>query len=211
MNWTLFMEYMLILDVIWPLIEFSLPPTRSPNALYERKEGGGRKRTDNRILLNTILYALMTGAQWNSIYPDAQGYLCKGKTAHKWLMIWSRANFFEDLMQAILILYDIHRGLRAKWLSIDCNLYKAPLGGEKTGRNPTDRGKLGGKRSVCVEEDGIVLSFVHAGANVHDSKLLEETLRAIKLIFPDNIVIHVCLDAGYVGCEGIVDHRGLFR
>ena len=64
-------------------------------------------------------------------------------------------------MQAILILYDIHRGLRAKWLSIDCNLYKAPLGGEKTGRNPTDRGKLGGKRSVCVEEDGIVLSFVH--------------------------------------------------
>ena len=79
MSWTLFQEYMLILNQIWPLILLAIPSIRDPNAHYQRKEGGGAKRTDNRILFNTILYKDMTGIQWNAIFPDKSGYLCKGK------------------------------------------------------------------------------------------------------------------------------------
>ena len=47
------------------------------------------------------------------------------------------------------------------------------FGGDLIGRNPTDRGKAGSKRSLLVDEKGGPLSIVVAGANVHDAKLLE--------------------------------------
>ena len=47
---------------------------------------------------------------------------------------------------------------------------KAPLGGGKTGPNPTDRGKAGTKRSVLTDGRGLPLSLVTAGANRHDKK-----------------------------------------
>ena len=48
--------------------------------------------------------------------------------------------------------------------------------GKKTGPNPTDRGKLGTKRSVVTDARGIPIGLAVAGANVPDDKLLEATL-----------------------------------
>ena len=36
---------------------------------------------------------------------------------------------------------------------------KAPLGGEKTGKNPTDRAKSGVERSLLTEGHGVQLSW----------------------------------------------------
>jgi len=52
-------------------------------------------------------------------------------------------------------------------------------GGEQTGKDPTNRGKLGTKRHVVVDRQGVPLAETISGANVHDSKLLEETVDAI--------------------------------
>ena len=209
-SWALFNEYMLILDGLWPFIERLIPPTRDPKRTYQRKPGAGRARTSNRILVNTILYGLMTQTQWNGIMPDTAGagYLCYGKTAHKWLMKWARQDFFERLKDLILKLFKAHCGLNLKWISIDGTMYKAPLAQESVGRNPTDRGKMGSKRSLCVNDQGIVLVMIHAGANVHDSKLLKPTLDALKLLVHDGEEIHICLDAGYTGFENIVKSYG---
>ena len=49
--------------------------------------------------------------------------------------------------------------------------------GKKTGRNPTDRGKLGTKRSVLTEGHGIQLAVTIDGANRDDMKLTEPTLK----------------------------------
>lgn len=49
--------------------------------------------------------------------------------------------------------------------------------GKKTGPNPTDRGKLGSKRSVLVDGRGVPLSCEIAGANENDAKLAAGTLR----------------------------------
>ena len=68
------------------------------------------------------------------------------------------------------------------------------------GKNPTDRGKNGVKRSLVVEADGGPLGVVIAGANVHDAKLLKRTLQAIVVPKPRPTrrrKQHLCLDKGY--------------
>ncbi|MGA9841923.1 MAG: transposase [Nitrososphaeraceae archaeon] len=70
-----------------------------------------------------------------------------------------------------------------------------------TGPNPTDRGKLGTKRHVLTDGQGIPLSVIVTAANTHDMKAAINTL--------DNIVVkrpsykinkekqNLCLDKGY--------------
>ena len=56
--------------------------------------------------------------------------------------------------------------------------------GDAIGPNPTDRAKAGSKRSVLVEGSGGLLSVVVAGANVHDTKLPEQTLEHVVVARP---------------------------
>jgi putative transposase len=68
------------------------------------------------------------------------------------------------------------------------------------GKNPTDRGKLGTKRSVLTEGQGIPLGVAVDGANRHDMKLVEATLEAMMIKRPEPTVAwpqHLCLDKGY--------------
>ncbi len=72
--------------------------------------------------------------------------------------------------------------------------------GKKTGRNPTDRGKSGTKRSLLTEGDGIPLAVAVEGANRHDMKLTESTLKAIVVERPevtDDSPQNMCMDKGY--------------
>jgi putative transposase len=52
---------------------------------------------------------------------------------------------------------------------------------------------------VIVEADGGPLGLVIAGANVHDTKLLERTIDAMIVERPDPVLHeqHLCLDKGY--------------
>lgn len=73
--------------------------------------------------------------------------------------------------------------------------------GKKTGKNPTDRGKLGVKRSVLTDARGVPLGVAIAGANAHDQRLLRDTLRSIPIRRPGGrrAKQHLCLDKGYFG------------
>ena len=71
-----------------------------------------------------------------------------------------------------------------EWQSADCSMGKARLGGGAIGRKPTDRGKAGSKKSILVDAAGGPLSAAVAGANVHDTKLLEPTLKSIVVARP---------------------------
>jgi putative transposase len=78
---------------------------------------------------------------------------------------------------------------------------QGPFWGDLVGPNPTDRAKVGVKRSLLVvEATGGPLSVVIAGANVPDFKLLEATLDAIVIERPEpteQAPQHLCLDKGY--------------
>ena len=72
--------------------------------------------------------------------------------------------------------------------------------GKKTGKNPTDRGKLGVKRSVLTDGHGVPIGVAVSGANVHDQKLVEETFRSIPVKRPRPTPRkrqHLCADKGY--------------
>ena len=51
--------------------------------------------------------------------------------------------------------------------------------GEKTGPNPTDRGKRGSKRHLITDAEGVPLAIEHTGANVHDSQCAVALVDAI--------------------------------
>lgn len=51
---------------------------------------------------------------------------------------------------------------------------------KRTGRNPTERGKQGVKRSLMTDANGLPLSLVIGGANTYDIKLVEDTLDALQ-------------------------------
>ncbi len=98
-----------------------------------------------------------------------------------------------------LILYDELKGIQWNWLSGDGAMTKAPLGGEKTGPNPTDRVKTGTKRSLLTDAKGVPLAVATAGANCNDHKLVLETLENIEAERPQlglGRAQHLCLDKG---------------
>jgi len=73
-------------------------------------------------------------------------------------------------------------------------------GGNCIGRNPTDRGKQGTKRSVLTDAEGGPLSVVVAGANVVDQQMLKATLEHIVVERPEvtsERPQHLCGDKGY--------------
>jgi putative transposase len=74
------------------------------------------------------------------------------------------------------------------------------LGGGKTGPNPTDRSKLGTKRSLLVDGRGVPLGVAVAGANCNDHLLVQETLDSVPEACPyppDGLELGLWLDKGY--------------
>jgi IS5 family transposase len=55
-------------------------------------------------------------------------------------------------------------------------------GGEKTGKNPTDRGKQVTKRHLVVDRQGIPLAILLTAANVNETTMLKQTIDAIRPI-----------------------------
>ncbi len=104
----------------------------------------------------------------------------------------------ERLREISLKAYDRLIGLELSDLAMDGCLTKAPCGGEKAGRSPVDRGKMGIKRSMAVDAWGIPLGAVTAAANRHDSPLLVPTLETVSEALgalPEGTSVH--LDRGY--------------
>ena len=93
--------------------------------------------------MNAILLILRTGMQWNAL--DVTG-ICSSSSAHRRFQEWERAGVFAEMWRRGLLAYDAAAGIDWSFLSADGAMTKAPLGGEQTGANPTDRGKKG--RSV---------------------------------------------------------------
>ena len=97
--------------------------------------------------MDAILLVLRTGMQWNAL--NATG-ICSSSSAHRRFQEWVKAGVFEAFWRQELLAYDGLRGIDWEWLSCDGAMGKAPLGGEHTGPNPTDRAKRGQSgRFIC--------------------------------------------------------------
>jgi putative transposase len=187
-------------DSLWLQIEPLLPRVKSRyrGRGKQRKHIGGRPPADPRTVIGGILYVLRTGCQWNALPAETYG---SGKTAHRYFQKWTRAGVFHRMWVAGLTDYDELKGIAWKWQAADGTMTKAPLGGEKTGPNPTDRAKGGTKRSLLVDQRGVPLGIVVSGANTPDGRLLEGTVESIPVERPDAQATpqNLCLDKAYSG------------
>jgi putative transposase len=178
-------------DALWGRIEPLLPP-RPPHPL-----GGHNPRVADRRAMDAIFFVLRTGCQWGAL--DVTG-ICSHSSAHRRFQEWTAAGAFVTLWARGLEEYDALKGLDWSWLAMDGVMTKAPLGGERTGRNPTDRGKQGTKRSLLTEGHGVPVGLAVEGANRHDKKLAEPTLESIPVGRPEPTEDRpqgVCMDKAY--------------
>ena len=176
-------------DELWAEIEPLMPPEKPKNR-------PGRKRLSQRQVLDGILYVLRTGCQWKSLPKEWFG---ASSSLHEYYQGWREAGLFEKIFQNLVNYYDRHKGIQWRWQAIDSKSVPAPIGGEKTGPNPTDRGKLGSKRHILVDARGAPLSIVISGANAHDKTCALELLDNIVVERPKKKyrVHHLCADKGY--------------
>ena len=119
---------------MWERIEPLLPPPQF------HPLGCHNARVPNRSAMDAILLVLRTGMQWNAL--NATG-VCSSSAAHRRFQEWERAGVFHEIWRQRLLEYDQVVGIDWSWLAADGAMTKAPLGGPKTGPNPTDRAKKG--------------------------------------------------------------------
>jgi putative transposase len=181
-------------DDLWERIEPILQEA------WPRRPGPGRRHIDWRKALDGIIYHLRTGCQWNAL-PKEFG---DDSSVHRWFQCWCRLGVFKRIWALLVSACEQLGEVHWDWQSADACQGKARHGGDKVGKNPTDRGKNGTKRSVIVEEQGGPLGVVIEGANRHEAKMLQATIEAIVVPRPDpdNHEQHLCLDKAYDNPSG---------
>jgi transposase len=128
----------LVTDELWEVIEPLLPEEPA-------KPKGGRPRIDGPQALTGIIFVLKSGIPWEML-PQEMG--CgSGMTCWRRLKEWQEAGVWERLRRKLL-------DRLAEEGQIDWSRSRSTRralrlpGGEKTGPNPTDRGKSGSKRHL---------------------------------------------------------------
>ena len=180
-----------VVDAVWAAVESLLPAREDGHPL-----GCHRPRVDDRLCFRGILIRLVTGASWVDIEAILD-HRVSDTTLRARRDEWIEAGIFESLKSEALAAFDRIIGLDLDDVALDGSLHKAPCGGEGTGPNPTDRGKLGWKWSVAAERHGIPIGWAIDGANRNDVRMLAPTLEAIAEIglLVDIDTLH--LDRGY--------------
>lgn len=159
-----------VVDAIWAAIEPLVPVPVDDHPL-----GCHRPRASDRDCFMVMLVRLVTGCSWE----DAER-LCGNKVSDTTVRdrrdLWIAAGVFDAIANEAIAAYDRVIGLDLSDVAVDGSLHKSPCGGEGTGKNPTDRAKLGWKWSVATDRAGIPIGWTIDGANRNDSVLLAPTL-----------------------------------
>jgi transposase len=167
----------LLSEQLWQRIEPLLPKQKKRrNVQY-----AGRKPVDARKVLQGIIFVLKTGVPWKSL--PATSDFPSGHTCRRRLLEWERKGVWQRLWQSILSELQAEGQLDWERGVVDSSSVRAGHGGEKTGKSPVDRSKLGSKHHLLVEGRGVPLSVSLTGANRHDiTQLLNlvESIPAVK-------------------------------
>jgi transposase len=162
-----------VVDAVWQSFAAYLPKRGHTS----HPLGCHRPRISDRDCFEAILFRLVTGCSW-----DVAGRLGKGgeTTLRRRRDEWVAVDAFQHLVEEAIKAFDKVIGLDLSEVSVDGSLHKAPMGGEGTGPNPTDRGKTGWKWSIATDANGVPIGWVSEGANRNDSILLAPTLDDVK-------------------------------
>ena len=158
-----------IIEPIWQQFKALLPEHHTDHPL-----GCHRSRIPERVVFEKLVQVLVFGCAYERI-ADAS---CSESTLRRRRDEWIELGVVERLREICLDAYDRLIGLELSEVAVDGCTTRAPGGGEKAGKSPVDRGKMGLKRSTVVDAWGVPLGAVSAPANRHDCPLLVPTLEA---------------------------------
>jgi putative transposase len=142
----------------------------------------GRPRAENHLVLNAIWFVLWSGSQWKAI--ERHWFGVSSSVIHERFQSWGRQGVFGNILKAMLHYYHRQARMHWTWQSLDSKAVASPLGGGDTGKNPTDRAKLGSKIHILVDQQGLPLSFLVTGANENDKWYVEALVLSILLKRP---------------------------
>ncbi len=174
---------------MWVRLKSILPPDKPVGTV-------GRPAIPNRQVANAILYILRTGCQWKSLKTKWFG---ASSSIHERYQTWQRLGVFKQFFKLMVQFYHRRKRIQWHWQAIDSKSVAAPLGGAKTGKNPTDRSKLGSKRHILVDGRGAPLAIEISGAHSHDKNYAIQLLKSTIVPRPKTVyrVHHLCGDKGY--------------
>ena len=189
---------------LWKLLKKHLPKE-------QKNKMPGRPPASNRDVMDGIWYVLWTGCQWKSI--EKEWFNVSSSVLHERFQTWQADGLFEKLFKKMVKYYARECKIAWKWQSVDSMMSPAPLGGSQTGKNPTDRGKLGSKVHLLVDERGAPIAIFITGANEHDKWSADDLIIHIVAKRP-NSEQHFCADKGYdyedvhqfVGLHNYIEH-----
>jgi putative transposase len=202
------MDYFRMPRPLWRKLKKYLPKPRK-----RKSAKGGRPRASERAVADAIWYVLWTGCQWKALHRDWFG-VCSS-VIHERFQRWRRMGIFEKLMKRMAEYYAREcGGISWGWQAMDSKHSAAPLGGHKTGKNPTDRGKSGAKINLLVDGRGAPISVVLTGANRHDKVSAMDLIVSVVLKRPAQKEQHLCADKAYdsddlrefVDSAGYIEH-----
>jgi transposase len=172
---------------LWRTVKRHLP--------HEPKERHrGRPRAANQAVLNGIWYVLWTGCQWKAVHRAWFGV--SSSVLHERFQTWQEQGIWDKVFQTLVRFYGRERHIQWQWQAVDSRSCAAPLGGTDTGKNPTDRAKLGSKIHILVDQRGAPLAIHVSGANQHDKWSVAHLVFHIVVKRP-TIEQHFCGDKGY--------------
>jgi hypothetical protein len=104
--------------------------------------GCHRHRAPDRECFRLMVVRLATGCSWE----DAErlcGNVVSDTTARARRDEWLAIGLYDTIVAEAIAGYDRVIGLDLSEASVDGSQHKAPTGGEGSGKNPADRGRLG--------------------------------------------------------------------
>ena len=149
----------------WLKIERLLPKEKpSPR--------GGRRRIDDREVIEGIFWVLRSGARWKDLpreYPSAT-------TCWRRLREWEDAGVWLSIWRAFLSELDDEGQLNWHEVFADGTFASAKKGVPRCGK--TKRGK-GTKLMVVADGQGVPIGVELASASPHECTLIESTLKQV--------------------------------
>lgn len=172
-------------DAMWQVVRVHLP-VRDP------RRGGRPLKYDHRLIIDTILYVLVTGCAWRLVPHD----LAPWDAAYRWFRAWSAAGAWDDIHDALRtqIRRDQGRDLAPTAAIIDAQSVHSASGGEQIGY---DMGKRthGRKRHLLVDTLGLLLVTMVHSASVQDRAGARQVLYSLDEQYPS--IGLVWADGGY--------------
>jgi len=162
-----------------------------------RPLGTGRPPMPTARVVEALRFFVREGVQWRELRATAGR--ASGSTLRRRLDGWSGTALLRRVHVALIRMVRAGPETTSWDVVVDSCSVRAKRGGELTGPNPTDRGKLGTKYHVVVSTGGLPLAAIPSAANVHDTRLFPHLLRLAQIVCA--AVGRLYADAGYDSAE----------